>query len=422
MDSNTEARYLKLCLEKIEILLKRGPSSNWTGYDFEQLSNEIENSTGILLSVTTLKRIWGKVKYTSLPATTTLNTLARFTGSCDWNAFKQDITKYAPLKRTSAEQTNQRNPSNFNYWLIGSLLLAVIASAILFYSKPHKDIDPSNYKFSSNKILSAGLPNSVVFNYSLPKSGTDSAFIAQSWDETRKVAVSRNDHVFSSIYYEPGHYTAKLIVGNNVVREHEILIASAGWMALAESDSGATPIYFEQKEISKGQETGVDDYLLTKYNLNIQPLPPLVRIFNVQDIEGIHSDNYTFETSIKGNSDYRGDPCQRVEVSLVGKDDIINIPLCTKGCVGDLSLYAWGHVIDSKTADLSGFGCDLGTWVDLRLVANNGITKIFINDRLAYSLKYASHPVVIIGVRYSFKGSGSVRETRLIKGSKVINF
>jgi hypothetical protein len=421
MNSNTEGLYLKLCLEKIEIRLKRGPSSRWTSYDFEQLSNEIQVRTGVLLSVTTLKRIWGRVKYTSLPATTTLNALARFTGSNDWNAFKHDTIQHAPPKPTSAEQTNQRNPSNYSYWFIGILLLAIMASAIFYYSKPHKDIDPTSYKFSSNKVLSVGLPNSVVFNYSVPKSGNDSVFIAQSWDETRKVAVSRNEHVFSSIYYEPGHYTAKLIIGDNVVKEHDILIASAGWMALAERDSG-TPIYFEQKQILKGKTIGVDNYLLTKYNLNKHPSPPLVRIFNIQDIKGIKSDNYTFETSIKGSSDHRGEPCQRVDVSLVGKDDIISVALCTKGCVGDLSLYAWGHIIDSKTADLSGFGCDLGTWVNLRLVAKNGITQIFINDRLAHSIKYSNHPVAIIGVRYSFNGSGSVQHTRLIKGNKVINF
>jgi hypothetical protein len=253
MNSNTEGHYLSLCLERIEIRLNRGPSSKWTGYDFEQLSNEIEDNTGVLLSVTTLKRIWGKVKYTSLPATTTLNTLARFTGSNDWNAFKHDTVQHAPPKPISAVQINQKNPSNYSYWLVGTLLLAIVASAIFFYSKPHKDIDRSSYKFSSNKILSAGLPNSVVFNYSLPKSGIDSVFIAQSWDETRKVAVSRNDHVFSCIYYEPGHYTAKLIVGDNVVKEHEILIASAGWMALAESDHGI-PIYF------KGNSEGPRDW------------------------------------------------------------------------------------------------------------------------------------------------------------------
>ena len=42
MEGNTEALYLKRCLEKVEMRLKRGPGTKWTGYDFEQLSNEIQ--------------------------------------------------------------------------------------------------------------------------------------------------------------------------------------------------------------------------------------------------------------------------------------------------------------------------------------------------------------------------------------------
>src|SRR5690606_1875997 len=35
-----------------------------------------------------LKRIWGKVKYTSRPTTTTLDTLAQFIGHQNWRGFK----------------------------------------------------------------------------------------------------------------------------------------------------------------------------------------------------------------------------------------------------------------------------------------------------------------------------------------------
>ena len=421
MDGNTEALYLKLCLEKVELRLKRGSSSQWTGYDFEQLSNEIQESTGILLSITTLKRIWGKLKYTSLPATATLNTLARYTGSSDWNAFKQEMAQDEPYEYLTAKPTSQKKASNYIFWFVGSLLLTMIALFAFFYHTPQENSDPGNYNFSSNKILSAGLPNSVIFNYTVPKSGKKPVFIAQSWDESKKVEVSRHDHFFSSIYYEPGHYTAKLMVGDMVIMQHELLIKSTGWMAMAKNDRG-NPIYFGHNEISKGKKTVVDEKLLAKYNLPTQHSPPLVRFFNVQDIKGITSDSFTFETSIKGSSGYDGIPCQQIEVSLMGKDDIISIPLCSKGCVGDLSLYVWGQVIDSKTADLSRFGCNLDDWIKVKLESKNGITNIFINDGLAYSMKSSGRPNAIIGVRYSFNGIGSVQDTRLTEGNKVINF
>lgn len=422
MEGNTEAFYLKRCLEKVELQLKRGPAGKWTGYDFEQLSHEIMESTGILLSVTTLKRIWGKLKYTSLPAITTLNALAKYTGSSDWNAFKQEMAGHVAEEELPSEREGIQKASKYVFWLIGgSLLLILIALFAFFYPAPRESTDRASYSFSSNKILSAGLPNSVIFNYKVPESGKTSVFITQSWDESRKVEVSRKNHVFSSIYYEPGHYKAKLMVGDMVMKQHELLIRSTGWMGMTNNESG-TPIYFRPEEILKDNKVVVDDKLLTKYNLAKPHSAPLIRFFNVQDIKGIASDNFTFETSIKGSAGNYGIPCQKMEVSLMGKGDIMSIPLCSKGCVGDLSLYAWGQVTDSKTADLSGFGCDLNDWVKVRLESKNGITNIFVNGRLAHAVKHSGPPVSIIGLRYSFNGAGSVQDTRLTNGNNVINF
>ena len=61
-----------------------GNSDDWTNQDFLQLSELIRDQTGITISHVTLKRVWGKVKYDSLPNTHTLNTLAQFLGYDNW--------------------------------------------------------------------------------------------------------------------------------------------------------------------------------------------------------------------------------------------------------------------------------------------------------------------------------------------------
>jgi len=65
-----------------------GDSNEWTNQDFVLLSEKIHKRTGVLLSHVTLKRIWGKVKYDSLPATHTLNTLVQFLGYENWLDFR----------------------------------------------------------------------------------------------------------------------------------------------------------------------------------------------------------------------------------------------------------------------------------------------------------------------------------------------
>src|SRR5580658_6970271 len=71
-----------------------GNSDTWTNQDFLQLSELIRDETGITLSHVTLKRVWGKVKYDSLPNTHTLNTLAQFLGYDNWRDL---AAKHPPL-------------------------------------------------------------------------------------------------------------------------------------------------------------------------------------------------------------------------------------------------------------------------------------------------------------------------------------
>jgi hypothetical protein len=64
-----------------------GDSDLWNNQDFLELSGMIFDQTGIALSHVTLKRIWGKVRYESLPHTTTLNTIVQFLGYRSWREF-----------------------------------------------------------------------------------------------------------------------------------------------------------------------------------------------------------------------------------------------------------------------------------------------------------------------------------------------
>ena len=65
-----------------------GDSNLWKNQDFLQLSEMIFEQTGIALSHVTLKRIWGKVRYDSVPHTSTLNTIVQFLGYRNWREFR----------------------------------------------------------------------------------------------------------------------------------------------------------------------------------------------------------------------------------------------------------------------------------------------------------------------------------------------
>lgn len=416
MNNSLEINYIKKCLALIETRLNWGASDGWTSYDFEKLSEAIQEHTGVTLSITTLKRLWGKLKYDNIPATTTLNTLAKFAGYEDWREFKQQVQ---PGGIEIPPPPQKSKPSRkWMYGLLGLPPLVGILYLILLSNRT--SVNSADYTFSSNKTVMQGVPNSVIFSYNASAAGEDSVFITQSWDLRRKATVPANGETYSTIYYTPGYFRAKLIVEDQVVKEHDLMISSGGWLALIEQ-KGTVPLYFKKEEFLKDSGVVVNEALLSAYHLSLQPSPPALRIYNVQDL-GIKNDNFTLETTLKSAYDQGAAACQRVEVLILCKSDVVIIPLCAKGCVGDLSLIAPGVMVRSNKADLSKFGCDLNQWVKLKVETKDKQMRFYVNGEVAYTVTCLNPPTDIVGLQYRFQGTGAIKDTRFINGNKVIEF
>src|SRR5205085_4376713 len=124
----------------------------------------------------------------------------------------------------------------------------------------------------------------------------------------------------------------------------------------------------------------VDRNTLAKYNLVLNPAPPKIRFFNQRDLGDLMDDNFIFETTLKNEFSDGTNSCQYVEVLIQCKDDIIIIPLAAKACAGAMSLYAAGKGLNSKEADLSGFGADLNEWTKLRVETEDKKMNFFVNN------------------------------------------
>jgi hypothetical protein len=292
-------------------------------------------------------------------------------------------------------------------------LLLLLTTAFLIFSarkKPvtHK-IDIAKYQFKADKIISEGVPNSVVFTYDASSADTDSIFIIQTWDIRRKTLVSKNNTKHSAIYYYPGFFRTKLIIDSLTVKTHDLQITSNGWLCLAENEPA--PLYFKKEEYQKKGRIEIDETILKNYHLSLNPAPPKIRFFNEKDMGDLMNDNFIFETTLKNEFNGGSNTCQYAEVLIQCKDDIIIIPLAEKACAGDMYLYAAGKELKSRDADLSGFGADLNQWTVLRVEAKNKKISFFVNNVLAASFVFSNTPSGIVGVQYRFNGVGAVRNT-----------
>ena len=420
---------LRILLTKVEEKINRGSSEKWTNYDFEQLSDSILEATNVQLSTTTLKRIWGKVKYTHAPAIQTLNTLAQFTGYTDWRDFELKNSELVKENKEkvliqsevpSPVQIPKRSITIGNYLGAAVVLALIVVLYVGFKGRGAPKIEPGEYSFSLNKIKITGVPNSVIFTYDASKSPSDSVYIVQTWDITRKTLVPKDGRIHSAIYYYPGFFNTKLIIDTTIVKKQDLQISSDGWLGLIQTPGN--PIYFTKQEIAASEGVKIDSSLLVAHDISQMPASPKTIFFNQRDLGDLTNDNFDFETVIRNQNTSADNACHTTQVLIQCKDDIIIIPLGAKGCVGNISLAFAGTYLTSKFNDLSGFGCDLTQWTRLRVICRNRHAKIFVNDILAFELNAPNDPVGIVGVQYRFNGPAEIKYSRFWnKAGKLIN-
>ena len=75
-------------LQTIERQLDWGAADAWQSRDFDKLNQLILEKTGVSLSASTLKRVWGRVQYGHAPSAVTLDALAL--GAVDYFAKPTD--------------------------------------------------------------------------------------------------------------------------------------------------------------------------------------------------------------------------------------------------------------------------------------------------------------------------------------------
>ncbi|WP_234734722.1 hypothetical protein [Tellurirhabdus bombi] len=420
----TESKDVALahCLALIEEKLGWGNSSGWSSRDFELLSEHIAEQTNVTLSVTTLKRVWGKVKYESAPTQTTLDTLARFSGYDNWRAFRQHHFAATQLPQPTPEnRPAPKKPQPFRRYGLAALVITPLLLMGYFWSNhnrplPSAPIKP--YQFSSQKVISEGVPNSVIFDYEATAAPTDSVFIQQSWDPSRRTQVAKEGHKHTSMYYKPGFFQAKLVVGNQVVKEHNLLITSAGWLPLI--DVQPVPVYLKPSDVIQPDKMGLPLEKLAAYHVDLQPKTPWVSFFNVQQFKGVRSDQFEFESDVKNEYAEGSAACQQTRITLLTEGNAIVIPLSAKGCVSELGLMALDKMVSGKTTDLSAFGVDFSDWVKVRCEGDGQYLRFFVNDKLAYQLSSDSKASDLVGLVYHFQGTGSVRKIRLKSADRVV--
>lgn len=405
---------LAICLQKIEDKLGWGPSAEWSTKDFMTLSEAMMEETGIQLSHTTLKRVWGRVQYQSSPNPTTLDALAQFLGYENWRNFVagEKMNTASPPPAPEVQRTFIGKSPKLIFPLIGSLLLVSSIAFVLAMSSPDNSLAlqaaSSEATFYSQPVTT-GLPNTVVFHYDVGTFKGKQYQIQQSWDPKRRFDVDPDGHEASSIYYYPGYYRAKLVVDNHILAEHDLYIRTDGWMATINSTS--PPRYLYEDELVRANKLGISSAVIADIEQN--PEAHDLTYAYIKDFGEISSDHAELLVTLKNTFKSGRHPCQKTEVHLICSQGLFIVPLSIPGCTGDIRCMFSEVYLTSDKKDLSRFGANFDDWQTIRLSLKDLNALVFLNDQLALSQSYTKGAGKVVGVRIRFSGMGEVKEVQL---------
>jgi hypothetical protein len=414
-----EGLYINCWRTLAEGQLGWGDSSEWSDQDFEKLSARIFGKTGTMLSITTLKRLWGRVKYDSSPNAATLNVMAKFIDFDDWRGFKKHINAEQASGTTPAPDVNSRKKTYLPLVLTAILIVVILGVTISRSIKPkstEKIRTNAAVKFESEKVAD-GLPNSVVFNYDASGLGVDSVMLQQSWDPSRNEEISAQGKEHTSIYYYPGYFTAKLIVNGQVKKESPVFIKTKGWAGII--DKYPTPTYLSAADMHLAGALGITGKTLAQKNGSPVFNDQWVSFSNVREFGGLNGGDFALETTLRNTSKPDESSCRRIIIYILGKSNAMVIPLADKGCISALNMYTSSEWINGKDRNLSAFGCDFNQFQDFKCEVQDMNLNIYLNNKQIFTAPITQTIGDIVGLSIRFEGSGEIRNLKLGNKNKT---
>ncbi len=379
--------------------------------DLEYLRECIEEKSGILISLSTIKRILNN-QYDRQPQVATLNALAVYLGFADWQSYKAGKTLAVP--RIPQPLTVAR-PAFF--WQrsrlvaivgVGFLLLFLLSWS--YFSKSAKGAGTAT--FSVRKTTQNAIPNTVVFNYDVSTLAGDSFFIQQSWDRNRRVRIDNNNHTLTDVYLEPGYHVAKLYVNDRVVKTADVSIPTNGWFFYSkETLSRGVPAYIHDDHPFHNGILGLDRAALAANR--IDPEKPQIylytwfpaRIFN-------DADNFRLTARIR-MTEVRNTACPFIMSEIYCQKGFMYGTYTVPGCTGGISAQFGDQVVDGKKNDLSALAFDVSKWHDLQIVVRDRRASVYIDGLMAMTKPYTESAGLITGLGFHSNGLCEVDSIRL---------
>ena len=417
---HSEKEYIALCKRLIEQKLHfENEGGMLRQRDLQYLADCIREKSGIILSLSTLKRLWKK-DYDQTPHPPTLQALVSVLGYKDWQDFK---LKEKPTMTPHVERQQKRSLP-FKRWV----LLPIVAALPIFFwlsaflsreSGENKPVVKGPVIFTGNKTVSQGVPSTIIFNYDVTNVEADSFSFQQSWNPLDRVRLDPKGHYYSNIYYYPGFHKAKLIANDSILRRFRVHITTDGWLPLVRYRfTDQIPIYLERPATKGTLHISRSELVASNIEMGGNFV---VSYYNVREFEDTHSDNFSLESRLLCDS-INTIPCPGLEMVVICEAHIFFVRMMGKGCERDIGVKMGEVYHDGVRNDLSALGRDLYSWQNLKIHVANKQATIYLDDNAVHTMGFKDDFGKVVGLTYNFLGTGAVDYVRLTNGDDEVVF
>ncbi|MDX2445453.1 MAG: hypothetical protein QNK30_16780 [Bacteroidales bacterium] len=419
----TEKELINYCCRKIEEIFGHGPSADWSHHHFALLSDSIEKRTKIVISESTLKRLFGKrpTDPDYIPQLATRDVLSKYAGFTDWqdlcffstHHFSRDIL----TKETKRNDPTRKISAKSFVFGVSLILIVVFGFLIQYFIRINVNKVP-DFQLSIRNPVDT-IPFTAIFDYQVPSKNKDTFYL--HIPEFNAYPLFSDSRIYTHWFNFPGLFPVTLHWKNKIIDTLFIHAQNSYWqagIALYEPENHFKPFYQTSIDVTENNLLYLSPTTLSKYG--VDTLSNYWTEFRLFKNYKVSLDDCTISAAAQNNSMSGGKPCYDIGLELVGENGRIQVVFIDKKCFRFVQLTMGEKTYDGKYHDLSMFGTNVKNWTNYQVSVKDKLAMFYIDNEIVFEEEYDPALGQLKGIIIRFFGSGQARSIEITDGKGQI--